>query len=181
MDANQIIAEMQVKPQIDVEFEITRRVSFIKNTLVKSGLKTLVLGISGGNIGFGTALPQSYFHVTGDTRIDGSLTVQGDFTTINQTTIQVDDKNIELGVGALNDQDVDGGGITLRGQTDKIISWQTSNDSWNFSENIFVSGSGNFSQGLYVGGQPVMVQSESSANIWNQGSGLDNKTLNINI
>ena len=48
MDAKQIIAEMQVKPQIDVEFEITRRVSFIKSTLQKSGLKTLVLGISGG-------------------------------------------------------------------------------------------------------------------------------------
>ncbi len=48
MDANQIIAEMQVKPQIDVEFEITRRVSFIKKTLTQSGLKTLVLGISGG-------------------------------------------------------------------------------------------------------------------------------------
>ena len=48
MDANQIIAEMQVKPQIDVEFEITRRVSFIKNQLMQSGMKTLVLGISGG-------------------------------------------------------------------------------------------------------------------------------------
>lgn len=48
MDANKIIAEMQVKPQIDVEYEITRRVSFIKSTLQKSGLKTLVLGISGG-------------------------------------------------------------------------------------------------------------------------------------
>lgn len=48
MDAKQIIAEMQVKPQIDVEFEITRRVTFIKSTLQKSGFKTLVLGISGG-------------------------------------------------------------------------------------------------------------------------------------
>ena len=48
MDAKQIIAEMQVKPQIDVEFEIARRVGFIKSTLQKSGQKTLVLGISGG-------------------------------------------------------------------------------------------------------------------------------------
>lgn len=48
MDANQIIAEMQVKPQIDVEFEIKRRVDFIKKTLTQSGQKTLVLGISGG-------------------------------------------------------------------------------------------------------------------------------------
>lgn len=48
MDANQIIEEMKVQPTIDVEFEITRRVNFIKSTLVKSGLKSLVLGISGG-------------------------------------------------------------------------------------------------------------------------------------
>jgi NAD+ synthase len=43
-----IIAEMRVLPQIDVEFEITRRVNFIKQRLTSSGMKTLVLGISGG-------------------------------------------------------------------------------------------------------------------------------------
>lgn len=48
MDANQIIAEMRVQPEIDVTFEITRRVNFIKQTLLISGLKSLVLGISGG-------------------------------------------------------------------------------------------------------------------------------------
>lgn len=48
MDANQIIAEMRVKPEIDVAFEISRRVDFIKTTLTNAGLKSLVLGISGG-------------------------------------------------------------------------------------------------------------------------------------
>lgn len=48
MNAAQIIAEMRVLPQIDVEFEITRRVEFIKQRLTTSGMKTLVLGISGG-------------------------------------------------------------------------------------------------------------------------------------
>lgn len=48
MDANQIIAEMRVQPEIDVTYEITRRVNFIKQTLLNSGLKSLVLGISGG-------------------------------------------------------------------------------------------------------------------------------------
>ncbi|GLX77156.1 NH(3)-dependent NAD(+) synthetase [Thalassotalea insulae] len=48
MDPQAIIEEMKVLPEIDVEFEINRRVSFIKNTLLNSGLKTLVLGISGG-------------------------------------------------------------------------------------------------------------------------------------
>jgi NAD+ synthase len=43
-----IIAEMKVLPEIDVEFEIRRRINFIKQTLLHSDLKCLVLGISGG-------------------------------------------------------------------------------------------------------------------------------------
>lgn len=46
--AQQIIQEMRVLPQIDVEYEIRRRVDFIKGRLTAAGLKTLVLGISGG-------------------------------------------------------------------------------------------------------------------------------------
>lgn len=48
MQATAIIKEMQVLPEIDPAQEITRRVNFIKNTLKASGLKNLVLGISGG-------------------------------------------------------------------------------------------------------------------------------------
>ncbi len=48
MDQQAIIDEMKVLPKIDVEFEIRRRIDFIKATLTNSGLKTLVLGISGG-------------------------------------------------------------------------------------------------------------------------------------
>ncbi|MFT5550358.1 MAG: NAD+ synthase [Candidatus Azotimanducaceae bacterium] len=43
-----IIAEMRVLPTIDSQFEISRRIAFIRQCLLKSGLKTLVLGISGG-------------------------------------------------------------------------------------------------------------------------------------
>lgn len=48
MNAAQIIAQMQVQPKIDAQFEIRRRVDFIKQRLKASGLTTLVLGISGG-------------------------------------------------------------------------------------------------------------------------------------
>lgn len=48
MQAQDIIKEMRVLPQIDVEYEIARRVNFIKQHLLSSGLNTLVLGISGG-------------------------------------------------------------------------------------------------------------------------------------
>ncbi|MCU7798932.1 MAG: ammonia-dependent NAD(+) synthetase [gamma proteobacterium symbiont of Lucinoma myriamae] len=48
MDAQTIISEMKVLPEIDPEFEIQRRIAFIKKQLISSGLKNLVLGISGG-------------------------------------------------------------------------------------------------------------------------------------
>jgi NAD+ synthase len=48
MDPQTIIAEMKVLPEIDVQFEINRRIAFIKKQLTQSGLNNLVLGISGG-------------------------------------------------------------------------------------------------------------------------------------
>ncbi|MBD1576633.1 ammonia-dependent NAD(+) synthetase [Vibrio sp. S11_S32] len=40
--------EMRVQPSIDAQFEISRRIAFIKNRLQSSGCKSLILGISGG-------------------------------------------------------------------------------------------------------------------------------------
>lgn len=48
LDAQTIISEMKVLPEIDPEFEIHRRIEFIQTQLKKSGLKNLILGISGG-------------------------------------------------------------------------------------------------------------------------------------
>ncbi|MEH6469630.1 MAG: ammonia-dependent NAD(+) synthetase [Halopseudomonas sp.] len=48
MDRQAIIDEMRVLPEIDPQFEIQRRIDFIKARLQQSGLKHLVLGISGG-------------------------------------------------------------------------------------------------------------------------------------
>lgn len=48
MNKQTIIEEMRVLPEIDPDFEIQRRVSFIQNQLLASGCKSLVLGISGG-------------------------------------------------------------------------------------------------------------------------------------
>ena len=48
MDAQTIISEMKVLPEIDPEYEIQRRITFIQTQLKHSGLKNLILGISGG-------------------------------------------------------------------------------------------------------------------------------------
>jgi hypothetical protein len=63
--------------------------------------------------------------------LSGDLTVDGTTTTINSTTLSVDDKNIELGsVATPTDVTADGGGITLKGTTDKTIVWDDTNDNW---------------------------------------------------
>jgi hypothetical protein len=76
-----------------------------------------------------------------DVIIAGDLTVNGTTTTINSTTLTVDDKNIELGsVDSPTDATADGGGITLKGATDKTILWTNSTDSWDFNQNVKVTG-----------------------------------------
>ena len=72
--------------------------------------------------------------------IAGNLTVNGATTTVNSTTVSVDDKNIELGSTASpTDVTADGGGITLKGTTDKTILFENDTDSWNFNQNIETS------------------------------------------
>ena len=97
-------------------------------------------------IGDGSAAWQSLEYVPiPDTNrlLEGNLTVGGDFTvngsttTIDTTTLTVEDKNIEIGkVSTPSDTTADGGGITLKGATDKTINWVDSTDSWTFSEHI---------------------------------------------
>ena len=48
MQAEHIIAQMRVLPEIDADVEIQRRVKFIKQQLRDAGMTSLVLGISGG-------------------------------------------------------------------------------------------------------------------------------------
>ena len=48
MSRQSIIQEMRVLPDIDPEYEIQRRIDFIKRQLQQSGARHLILGISGG-------------------------------------------------------------------------------------------------------------------------------------
>jgi hypothetical protein len=69
--------------------------------------------------------------------LSGDLTVNGTTTTINSTTLAVDDKNIVIGdVATPTDTTADGGGITLKGATDKTFNWVDATDSWTSSEHI---------------------------------------------
>jgi hypothetical protein len=69
--------------------------------------------------------------------LSGDLTVNGTTTTVNSTTVTIDDKNLELGsVASPTDAGADGGGITLKGTTDKTLNWVDATDAWTSSEHV---------------------------------------------
>jgi len=69
--------------------------------------------------------------------VTGDLVVNGTTTTINSTTISVDDKHIELGAtDSPDDSSADGGGIILKGDTDHTLLWHNDNDHWQSSEHF---------------------------------------------
>jgi hypothetical protein len=75
--------------------------------------------------------------ISGNMTVTGNLTINGTTTTINSTTLTVDDKNIELGsVVTPTDLTANGGGITLKGDTDKTINWLNTTDAWTSSEDF---------------------------------------------
>ena len=84
-----------------------------------------------------TTLAAGNTTITGDVTVSGNLTINGTTTNINSTDLLVEDKNIILGdVATPSDATADGGGITLKGATDKTFNWIDATDSWTASEHI---------------------------------------------
>lgn len=74
---------------------------------------------------------------TGNVVVGGNLTVNGTQTIINSTTMSVDDKNVVLGdVATPSDTTADGGGITLKGSSDKTLNWVSAVGAWTSSEHV---------------------------------------------
>jgi hypothetical protein len=94
---------------------------------------------------FGTLTTAGNTSQNGDLIVQGSLTVNGTTTTLNTTTITSDDKNIELNsIASPTDANALGGGITLKGDTDKTFIWSSintnsTNDSWDSTEDLNIA------------------------------------------
>ena len=93
--------------------------------------------------------------------LSGDLTVNGTTTTINSTEITIDDKNLVLGsVATPTDAGADGGGITLKGATDKTLNWVDATDAWTSSENFNIASGKSY----YVNGTALKDVSETLTN-----------------
>jgi len=72
--------------------------------------------------------------------INADLEVTGTTTTIDTQNLIVEDKNVIIGsVTTPTDVTADGGGITLKGTTDKTINWLDATDAWTFSEHVNIA------------------------------------------
>lgn len=68
---------------------------------------------------------------SGNVVVSGDLTVEGTTTTIDTQDLLVEDRNITIGnVPTPTDTTANGGGITLRGATNKTIEWLQSTGRW---------------------------------------------------
>ena len=75
--------------------------------------------------------------VNNNLTVTGNLDVKGTVSFIESTTIQVTDKNLELGtVDTPTDTTADGGGITLLGATNKTFTWVRETTAWTSSEKL---------------------------------------------
>lgn len=82
--------------------------------------------------------------VGGGLTVAGDMTVNGNLTYLSSTITQIEDKNIELAVpdtGSPSDATADGGGITVKGDSDYTITWSNSRDEWVFNQSIGPSSS----------------------------------------
>ena len=99
------------------------------------------------------ALPATGGTISSDLTISGNLTVNGTTTNINTQNLVVEDKNVILGdVATPTDVTADGGGITLKGSTDKTISWVDATDAWTSSEYLDLPAGTAANPSLFLGG-----------------------------
>ena len=104
-------------------------------SVFNSTVTTLNIGGAATTLSIGAATGTATIN-NAEVVITGNLTVNGTTTTVNSTTLTVDDKNIELGsVASPTDITAAGGGITLKGATDKVIDWNATT-GWRLEDDI---------------------------------------------
>ena len=147
-----------VLPVVDVVNDLTKKVSVttLLGTVPTGSAASPSISFSGdSNTGIFRPGADQVAITTGGTQrlliedsgvtVPGNLTVSGTTTTIDTTTLVVEDKNIEIGkVSTPTDTTADGGGITLKGATDHTIVWTNSTDSWDFSEHLNIANAKEF-------------------------------------
>ena len=115
---------------------------------------------------------------TGLLQVKGSLQVDGTTTTINSTTLDVDDLNITVAKGAANSGAADGAGLTVDG-ANATLTYASTGDKFVFNkalEATSFTGDGSGLTGITTGLTDIVNDTTPQL-----GGDLDNNGKNINI
>jgi hypothetical protein len=106
--------------------------------------------------------PSTHGNATGKVIILGDLQVDGTTTTINSTTLEVDDKNIELSKGAANKAASDGAGISIDLGTDgeANLTYGATDDIFNLNKGLNIAGQTEISSANFP---PLQVERTSAS------------------
>ena len=98
----------------------------------------------------------------GNLTVTGDLLVQGNTTTLNTSTLVVEDKNVVIAqVATPDDTTADGAGITVKGTTDKTLNWIDATDAWTSSEHFNIVAGKSF----YIGGSAVLSNTTLASSV----------------
>ena len=186
LDVNQSTGEVvAISMDTDVVSEGTTNIYFT-DARVDNRVASLLAGGTTGNIvttGYiaGPATftidPAGVGDNTGTVVIAGNLQVDGTQTTINSTTLDVDDLNITVASGAADSAAANGAGLTVDG-AGANITYTHATTSWDFNKDINVTGTTTTDQYLYVNspnGTQLQLRSEDAYTTLAAG----NRNLNI--
>lgn len=139
---DQIIVSGSGNESASVTLSLPQNISTTSTpTFLGATIDTLQVGVSSSGTIDTTSGDIILSSETGEISLDGNTTVFGDLqvegTFVISGSTELNNKNIILGaVETPTDTSADGGGIILKGATDKSLVWQDLTDSWSSSENI---------------------------------------------
>ena len=119
-------------PQITVSLDSAQNNNFTELTVDNIKLDGQTVGTTSGNL---ILDPATIGDNSGTVVVAGNLQVDGTTTTLNSTTLTIDDKNIVLASGAENAAAADGAGLTIDGANATML-YASSTDTFDFNKKI---------------------------------------------
>ena len=102
---------------------------------------------------------------SGTVVIAGNLQVDGTTTTINSTTVNIDDLNLTLASGAANAAAANGAGITIDG-ANASLTYVSAKDSLNFNKDVVIGNDDNGGHASYVSSAALRVDGDSGVGLF---------------
>ena len=119
----------------DVTGDVTGDLTGNADTATSATTATNAQGLTGTPSITVATVAAAVVNTTGDVSIGGSLTVNGDMTTINSVELNIEDKLVGIAsTSSPSDTGCDGAGLQIFGTTNKTFTWERDTGCFEYSE-----------------------------------------------